>query len=49
MGSFLLCVVQYVLIMAVIAVIGFCGAKLGISLRKNKDAKTAVSAEKDNE
>ena len=45
MSSFLLCVAQYVIIMVVLAAIGMCGALLGIKLRKNKDAKTAQTAE----
>lgn len=42
MGSFLLCVAQYLVIMVVLAAIGTCGAFVGIKLRKNKDAKAPV-------
>ena len=43
MGLFFLDVLQYALIMAVLAVIGFVGAKIGIALRKKKNAKLEVS------
>jgi len=45
--DFLLCILQYVLIMIVLGAIGVAGAFIGIKLRKNKDAKKAndVSAE----
>lgn len=43
MAEFLLCVLQYVLIMAVLAVVGGCGAFVGIRLRKNKDGKAAAN------
>ncbi len=49
MTEFLLCILQYLLIMAVLGVIAFAGAKLGIKLRKNKDAKAAATnASEDN-
>lgn len=37
--SFLLCVLQYILIGAVILAVGVAGAFLGVSLRKKKNAK----------
>ena len=40
MGDFFMCVAQYVIIMIVLAAIGFCGALIGVKLRKMKDAKT---------
>lgn len=40
MGDFFMCVAQYVIIMIVLAAIGFCGALIGVELRKMKDAKT---------
>lgn len=40
MINFLLCVGQYLLIMAVLIAIGAVGAKIGITLRKKKNAKT---------
>ena len=40
MVDFLMCIAQYVIIMIVLAAIGFCGALVGVKLRKNKDAKT---------
>lgn len=40
MGSFLMCVAQYVIIMIVLATIGLCGGLVGVKLRKRKDAKT---------
>ena len=39
MTDFLLCVLQYLLIMIVLAGVAFCGGKLGVVLRKKKDAK----------
>lgn len=44
MGSFLLCVLQYVLIGFVILAIGMVGAFLGIRLRKSKNAKLKAQA-----
>lgn len=43
MTEFLLCILQYLLIMAVLGVIAFAGAKLGIKLRKKKDIKLAAA------
>jgi hypothetical protein len=40
--DFLLCVLQYLLIMVVLAAIGGLGGFIGIRLRKNKDAKAAA-------
>lgn len=34
MGDFFMCVAQYVIIMIVLAAIGFCGALIGVKLRK---------------
>ena len=48
MADFLLCILQYVLEMIVLAAIGMGGAFLGIRLRKKKDAKTAAEAEQKN-
>lgn len=45
MLEFLMCVLQYLLIMVVLAAIGACGALIGIKLRKRKDAKAAAAAE----
>lgn len=39
MTNFLLCVLQYLLIMIILAVVGFCGGKVGVALRKKKDSK----------
>ena len=39
MGDFFMCVAQFI-IMIVLAAIGFCGALIGVKLRKMKDAKT---------
>ena len=39
MTDFLLCVLQYLLIMIILAVVGFCGGKVGVALRKKKDSK----------
>lgn len=44
MGSFLLCVAQYVIIMIVLAAIGFCGAVCGVKLRHSKNAKAAQAS-----
>jgi hypothetical protein len=46
MTSFLLCMLQYVIIMVLLAAIGGCGAIVGVKLRKNKDAKTSENQEK---
>lgn len=43
MGLFFLDVLQYLLIMIVLAVVAFAGAKIGIALRKKKDAKLEAS------
>ena len=34
MGNFFMCVAQYVIIMIVLAAIGFCGALIGVKLRQ---------------
>ena len=39
--DFLLCILQYLIILIVLAAIGGLGAFVGIRLRKRKDAKTA--------
>lgn len=39
MGDFLMCILQYLLIMVVLAGIGGIGGFIGIKLRKKKDAK----------
>ncbi|MDD6639017.1 MAG: hypothetical protein PUE81_09600 [Lachnospiraceae bacterium] len=41
MVDFLLCIVQYVIIMVILAGIGILGGFIGIKLRKSKDAKAA--------
>ena len=43
LGSFL----QYVIIMAILVLLAVVGARLGIRMRKNKDAKEAANAEAD--
>jgi hypothetical protein len=47
--NFLLCVLQYLLIMVVLAAIGGLGGFIGIRLRKNKDAKAAALSEQEKE
>lgn len=42
MANFFLCILQYLLIMIVLVAIGVGGAKIGIALRKKKDAKAAL-------
>ena len=37
--EFLLCILQYVLIMDILVALGIAGAFIGIRLRKSKDAK----------
>lgn len=37
--AFLMCIFQYLLIMAVLCAIGIVGAFIGIKLRKNKNEK----------
>ncbi len=49
MGDFFMCVAQYVIIMIVLAAIGFCGALIGVKLRKMKDAKTKRIGDSSNE
>lgn len=39
MSDFFMCMLQYVLIMAVLAGVGLLGGFLGMKLRKRKDAK----------
>ncbi len=39
MGDFLMCMLQYLLIMAVLAGVGGIGGFIGVRLRKKKDAK----------
>lgn len=41
MSQFILVLLRYLVIMIILAVIGFCGGKVGIMLRKKKDAKLA--------
>ncbi|MCD7709219.1 MAG: hypothetical protein LUI02_05025 [Clostridiales bacterium] len=45
--QFLLCVIQYVLEMAVLIAIGVLGAFIGIKLRKKKDASAAAKGEQE--
>lgn len=45
MVQFLLCVLQYVIIMIVLAAIGFIGGFIGFKIRKAVDAKKAAKAE----
>ena len=47
MGSFLLCILQYVIIMILLAAIGLAGGLIGVKLRKNKNAKEASKAAPD--
>lgn len=49
MVSFILCVVQYILIGVITLAIGIAGAMIGIRLRKNKNAKLAAEAAADKE
>lgn len=42
MVDFLLCILQYVLEMIILAAVGCAGAFFGIKLRKKKDAKKAL-------
>ncbi len=39
MSDFLMCILQYLLIMVVLAGVGGIGGFIGIKLRKKKDAK----------
>lgn len=39
MGDFLMCMLQYLLTMVVLAGVGAIGGFIGIKLRKKKDAK----------
>lgn len=41
--KFLLCILQYLLIMVLLTAIGGVGAFVGIKMRKNKDKKNAAS------
>lgn len=43
--DFILCVVQYFLILLALAAIGGVGAFVGIKMRKSSDAKNAASEE----
>lgn len=43
--DFILCVLQYVLIMLALAGIGGVGAMVGIKMRKSSDAKKGVNQE----
>ena len=43
--DFILCVLQYVLIMLALAGIGGLGAMVGIKMRKSSDAKNGVNQE----
>ena len=47
--EFFLCVIQYLLIAVVTALVGGLGAFIGIRLRKRSDAKKAMKAEEENE
>ncbi len=42
--EFLLCVLQYLLILIVLVAIGIIGAKIGIHYRKKKDLQEAMKA-----
>ena len=46
--AFLSSFCTYVLIMLVLIAVGLCGAKVGIMLRKNKDAKEAAEGNTEN-
>ena len=46
MVDFLMCILQYVVIMVVLAALGCLGGFIGIRLRKSKDAKSALEADK---
>lgn len=39
--EFILCILQYLIIMVVLAAVGAAGGFIGVRLRKSKDAKTA--------
>ena len=41
-GDFFMCILQYLLIMVVLAAIGGLGGFVGVRLRRKKDAKTAA-------
>ena len=47
--DFLLCIVKYVIEMAILLGIGILGAFIGIKLRRRKDAKTAALADETKE
>lgn len=42
MVKFLLCVLQYLLIMVFLGVIGFIGGKIGIGMAKKKNAEVVI-------
>lgn len=42
--EFLLCILQYLIIMVILAGVGVLGGVLGTRLRRSKDAKSADSA-----
>lgn len=46
MIEFLMCILQYVVIMVVLAALGCLGGFIGVKLRKSKDAKAALEADK---
>lgn len=45
--EFLLCVLQYLVIMAILAGVGVLGGVIGTRLRRSKDAKAALTAGED--
>lgn len=47
MGSFLLCIVQYLIIAICTLAIGLCGGFIGVQLRKKKNEKKASLAEEE--
>lgn len=49
MGDFFMCVAQYVIIMIVLAAIGFCGALIGVKLRNNEGRKDKRIGDSSNE
>lgn len=45
--EFLLCILQYLIIMAILAGVGVLGGVVGTRLRRSKDAKEALAAKED--
>lgn len=44
MGAFFSCFMGYIIKMCILVVVGFVGAKIGISIRKSKDLKTSTKS-----